>query len=439
MLRPYKSKPQLLSEISIVYHYQLLFMNVTEGLIIGLSSLFKNRMRSLLTMLGIIIGISGVVGTVSIGSGARKLVLTEFERIGASNEVAIWRRDHIKQGNKWVRANNTEYLENEDAVAIAKNCPDAKTVHTEIGPFNANFKYQDKDKNAKIIGTVPVYQLNRNWFVDKGRFISDEDVSSGAKVCVIGSKVWDELCGKRENAIGDEIKINGIRFAIIGVMQEKGNTMASQGWDDTVFMPVTTVQGRMTNNHYVWTIHIQARSFEQVDDVENQAMKVLEWRHKDAHNVFDTWTAKKEIKNVEKVSMIIKGLLGGVASIALLVGGIGVMNIMLVSVTERTWEIGLRKAVGAKRRDILLQFLMESAVISVAGGIIGILAGVIFGVGGAKLFSMFVAKGTDWPSVVSIQSIIIATSVSFIIGIVFGLYPANRAARLMPTEALRQK
>jgi len=137
--------------------------------------------------------------------------------------------------------------------------------------------------------------------------------------------------------------------------------------------------------------------------------------------------------------MIIKGLLGGVASIALLVGGIGVMNIMLVSVTERTWEIGLRKAVGARRRDILLQFLMESAAISVAGGIIGILSGVIFGIGGAKLFSTFVAKGTEWPSVVSFQSVLVATSVSFIIGIVFGLYPANKAAKLMPTEALRQK
>jgi ABC-type antimicrobial peptide transport system permease subunit len=137
--------------------------------------------------------------------------------------------------------------------------------------------------------------------------------------------------------------------------------------------------------------------------------------------------------------MVIKGLLGGVASIALVVGGIGIMNIMLVSVTERTWEIGLRKAVGAKRRDVLLQFLMESAVISVAGGIVGILIGVFFGIGGAKLFSTFVAKGTNWPSVVSIQSVIVASTVSFMIGVVFGLYPANRAAKLMPTEALRHK
>ncbi|MGB9596790.1 MAG: ABC transporter permease [Candidatus Poribacteria bacterium] len=414
-------------------------MNITEGFIIGLSSLLKNRLRSLLTMLGIIIGISGVVGTVSIGSGARKLVLTEFERIGASNEIVIWRREHIKQGNKWVRVSSSEYLENEDAIAIAENCPNVKSVHTEIGPFDVQLKYYDKDKVSKIIGTVPIYQNSRNWFVDKGRFISDEDIREGAKVCVIGSKVWDELCGKQENAIGDEIKINGIRFTIIGVMQEKGNTMASQGWDETTIVPITTVQKRMMNTHYVWRIQIQAKSFELVDEVEKQAMRVLEWRHKDAHIIFDSWTAKKEIKNVEKVSMIIKGLLGGVASIALLVGGVGVMNIMLVSVTERTWEIGLRKAVGATRRDILIQFLMESAAISVAGGIVGILAGVVFGVGGAKLFSTFVAKGTDWPSVVSFQSVLVATSVSFTIGVIFGLYPANRASKLMPTEAIRQK
>lgn len=414
-------------------------MNVTEGLIIGLSSLFKNKMRSLLTMLGIIIGISGVVGVVSIGSGAKKLVLTEFERIGASNEVVIWREEWVKKNGRWEHVKSNEYLENEDAVAIKANCPDARMVHTEIGSLDVQLKFRDKDRNAKLIGTVPVYQQNRNWAVDRGRFLNQEDVDTGAKVCVVGYKIWDEMCNKKENAVGDEIQINGMRFTIVGVMQEKGNTMASQGWDETTFVPITTVQRRFMNNNRVWTIQIQAKSFDLVDDVEAQALNVLEWRHKDAHKIFGTWTAKKEIENVEKVGKIINGLLGGVASIALIVGGIGIMNIMLVSVTERTWEIGLRKAVGAKRRDILLQFLIESAVISVAGGIMGVLVGVFFGIGGAKLYSTYVVKGTDWPSVVSLQSVIIATSVSFIIGIIFGLYPANRAAKLMPTEALRQK
>jgi len=415
-------------------------MNISEGIIIGLSALQKNKMRSLLTMLGIIIGISGVIGVVSVGSGAKKLILGELERIGSTNMVVIWRRDRVKENNRWKRIQSNEYLEYEDAIAIRESCPSVQTATPEIWGVNVRLKYQDKDKTSKANGTVPGYVSARNWNVDKGRFISQEDVDISAKVCVIGTKVWKDLCNKKENAIGSEIKINGIRFLIIGIMEEKGDSMATQGWDDQVFIPITAMQTRLMNlGKRVGGILIQAKSFDLVDQAEAEAMRVLNWRHKDADLIFDTWSAKKEVKNVEKVSNIIKGLLGGVAGIALVVGGIGIMNIMLVSVTERTWEIGLRKAVGARRRDILFQFLIESAVISVAGGIVGILIGVFIGIGGAKLFSTFVAKGTNWPSVVSMQSIIVACGVSFIVGVIFGIYPANRAAKLMPTEALRQK
>jgi len=415
-------------------------MNITEGLIEGLSALRKNKVRSLLTMLGIIIGISGVVGTVSVGAGARKLVVSELERVGAANEIAIWRQEWVRKDGSWQRVQSTEYLEYEDAVAIELNCPSVKSVRPEMGGMTVHLKYREKDKDSKADGVVPAYQADRNWFVENGRFISQEDLDTGAKVCVIGSKVWEDFCDKRDNVIGDEILVNGIRFTIVGIMREKGNSMASQGWDDRILIPLTIVQKRFMNlGNRVWSIHIKAKSFELVEQAEKEVMRVLNWRHKDADSVFGLWSAKKEVKNVEKVSGIIKGLLGGVASIALVVGGIGIMNIMLVSVTERTWEIGLRKAVGARRRDILLQFLIESAVISSSGGIIGVLAGAFVGIGGAKLFSTFVAKGSNWPSVVSLQSVIIATSVSFIIGLIFGLYPANRAAKLMPTEALRHK
>ncbi len=415
-------------------------MKITEGLIVGLSALRKNKMRSLLTMLGIIIGISGVVAVVSVGSGAKKLVLGELERIGASNMITVWRRERIRKDGRWQRIHSREYLEYEDAVAIKENCPSVESVLPELGGLNVSLKYEDKDKGSKAEGTVPGYQNTRNWFVDRGRFISTEDIDSSAKVCVIGSKVWEDLCGKKARVIGDEILVNGIRFTIIGVMEEKGDSMASRGWDDRIIVPLTTAQTRFMNaGNKVGSLVIQAKSFDIVEKAEKEVMRVLDWRHKDADYVFDTWTAKKEVKNVEKVSGIIKGLLGGVASISLVVGGIGIMNIMLVSVTERTWEIGLRKAVGAKRRDILLQFLLESAILSVVGGIIGILIGVFFGMGAAWLFSTFVAKGTDWPSVVSLWSIITASSVSFIIGVVFGIYPANRASKLTPTEALRHK
>jgi len=415
-------------------------MNITEGITVGLSGLRKNKMRSLLTMLGIIIGISGVIGVVSVGSGAKTLVLGELERIGSSNMIVVWRRGRIRVDGRWQRIRSTEYLELGDATAIETNCPSVKSVLPEIGRLGVRLKYGDKDKDSKADGTLPAYQSTKNWYVESGRFISQEDVDLTAKVCVIGSKVWEDLCDKQDNVIGNEIRVNGMRFAIIGIMEEKGDSMATQGWDDRIIVPLTTAQRRIVSyGNRIGTLFVQAKSFEVVDQAEREVMRVLAWRHKDASTVFDNWTAKKEVENVEKVSGIIKGLLGGVASIALVVGGIGIMNIMLVSVTERTWEIGLRKAVGAKRRDILFQFLIESAVISVAGGIIGILIGVFVGIGGAKLFSAFVAKGTDWPSVVSMQSVVLATGVSFMIGIISGLYPANRAAKLMPTEALRQK
>ena len=415
-------------------------MNITEGLTIGLSALRKNKMRSLLTMLGIIIGISGVVGIVSVGSGAKALVIGELERIGASNMIVIFRRDWVQKDGRWERVRSTEYLEIDDATAVETNCPSIESVLPEFGGLDVQLRYRDKDKSSKVDGTLPVYQSIRNWFVEDGRFISREDVDLTAKVCVIGSKVWEDLCDKKGSIVGDEMRVNGIRFTIIGVMEEKGDSMATQGWDDRIIIPLTTAQKRLLNaGDRVGSLFIQAKSFELVEQAEKEVMRVLEWRHRGAREVFQTFTAKQAVEQVDRVSGIIKGLLGGVASIALAVGGIGIMNIMLVSVTERTWEIGLRKAVGAKRRDVLLQFLIESVVISVAGGIIGVLIGVFVGIGGAKLFSAFIAKGTNWPSVVSIQSIIIATSVSFVIGVVFGLYPANRAAKLMPTEALRQK
>ena len=415
-------------------------MNITEGLLVGLSGLRKNKMRSLLTMLGIIIGISGVVGVVSIGSGAKTLVLGELERIGASNTIAVWRRDRVRKDGRWQKIRSTEYLEIEDASAIENNCPSVESVLPDLSGLDVRLKYRDRDKGSKADGTLPIYQTTRRWFVRDGRFISQEDVDLIAKVCVIGSKVWEDLCDKRNNVVGDEIRVNDMRFTIIGIMDEKGDSMVTQGWDDRIIIPITTAQRRLMNlGDRVGALIVQAKSFEVVEKAEKEIMRVLSWRHKDAKMVFESWTAKKAVKDVEKVSGIIKGLLGGVASIALVVGGIGIMNIMLVSVTERTWEIGLRKAVGAKRRDVLLQFLIESAVLSVSGGIIGIFIGVFVGIGGAKIFSTFVAKGTNWPSVVSIQSIIVATSVSLIIGIVFGLYPANRAAKLMPTEALRHK
>jgi len=414
-------------------------MNISEAILIGFSSLRKNRLRTFLTMLGIIIGIAGVVGIVSVGSGAKKLVLYEFERIGGSNMLWVYRRDRIRQPDgKYVPNRLPDFLEYEDARLIQATCPHVINVSPELTDIPITVEYHGESMRTKGVGVTPAYQPGHRWTAQLGRFITERDVEDTSMVCVIGYKLWEELC-RGGDVMGAQIRINGKRFTIVGVMEEKGDTMATQGWDKWVLMPITTVQKRMFGFPYVGVMFIQAESFETVEKALEEVRRVLKWRHKNADVAFKYETAKDALKEVGKVTLIIKGLLGGIASIALIVGGIGVMNIMLVSVVERTWEIGLRKAVGAKRRDILLQFLIESAVLSISGGMIGILAGALFGVGTAKFVSIFVFKGSDYPSVLSIRAVAAAFLTSAFIGLFFGLYPANRAAKLDPTEALRRR
>jgi putative ABC transport system permease protein len=414
-------------------------MNMSEAVLIGFSSLGKTKLRTFLTMLGIIIGIAGVVGIVSVGGGAKRLVLYEFERIGGSNMLWVYRLDRIRQPDgKYVPNRFPDFLEYEDALLIQATCPNVVNVSAELPDIPITVEYNGKSMQTKGIGVAPEYQAGHRWTVQSGRFIAKRDVEDASLVCVIGSEIWQELCDGGD-VIGAQIRVNRMRFTVIGIMEEKGDTMATQGWDRWMLFPITTVQRRMFGFPYVGVIFVQATSFETVDKALEEVRRVLKWRHKNADIAFKYETAKDALKEVGKVTLIIKGLLGGVASIALIVGGIGIMNIMLVSVVERTWEIGLRKAVGAKRRDILLQFLIESAVLSISGGLIGILVGVFFGIGVAKLVSIFVFKGVDYPSVVSLRAIAAAFFTSAFIGFFFGLYPANRAAKLTPTEALRRR
>jgi putative ABC transport system permease protein len=278
--------------------------------------------------------------------------------------------------------------------------------------------------------------VGRRWTIQTGRFLTKRDIEEASQVCVIGSKIWEELC-KRADVLGNQIRINRMRFTVVGIMEEKGDTMATQGWDRNVFMPITTMHHRIRGEDRVSQLLVQATSYETVDKALEETKRAMKWRHPNADVAFRYWTAKEALDEVGQVTLIIKALLGGVASIALIVGGIGIMNIMLVSVVERTWEIGLRKAVGAKRRDILFQFLIESAVLSIAGGLMGIVGGIMFGVGVAKLVSIFVFKGVNYPSAISLTAMGVAFLTSALIGLFFGLYPANRASKLTPTEALR--
>lgn len=412
-------------------------MDFSEGFKVSLASMKANKLRSLLTMLGVIIGISSVIGVVSIGTGAKSLILNEFERVGGASMIEIHREDWVRTERGWERNRSPEHLGYEDAILIQDTISHVLNVTPEIN-INVKVEFEGEAKDTRLSATTPEYQTGRRWTAQLGRFISKEDFDSANLVCVIGTKIWKELC-HNQYVIGSELRLNGERFNIVGIMVEKGDSMATRGWDDIVFIPLSTAQKRFMGNRWIRQILVQAESSKHVDQVEDSIKRLLAQRHRESDKVFRVWTAKNEIKNVNKVTRIIQVFLGGVASIALLVGGIGIMNIMLVSVTERTPEIGLRKAVGAKRRHILFQFLIEASTLSLVGGFLGIGLGFLMGLGGAKLFSTFVTRGVNWPSIVSPQAAFVAFTFSVMVGIFFGFYPAYLASKLTPTEALRYK
>ena len=414
-------------------------MQIIQSLLIGLAALRRNKLRSLLTMLGIIIGISAVVGMVSIGDGAKFLVLAEFERMGGSDLIICFRPNWIqREDGTWEQNKAPVYLEYEDIDAVMTACPSIKSITGEIDTMAQPISYKGETKHFRFEGVTPLYQEVHNWYVQSGRFIQQEDLDRNESACVIGAQVQNDLFGKTD-PIGQELKIGRQRFTVIGVMEEKGDKMATEGWDKRLIIPFTTMWTRFIGDQRRgFELWMKAENFEKVDQALAEVMVTMRRRHGSEEH-FQFYTAKAVLEQVGKVSQVLKILLGGVASISLLVGGIGIMNIMLVSVTERTREIGLRKAVGAQRRDILQQFLVESVVLSVSGGLIGILISGFITFAAAWGVTTFLIKETEWPAVVSLWAAIIAFGSSALIGIIFGILPAYKAALLMPTEALRHE
>jgi putative ABC transport system permease protein len=410
-------------------------MKLGEGISVGFKAIWKNKLRSALTILGIVIGVGSVIAMVSLGDGMKALVMRDAQKVGGINLFIIERPNWIERNNRWIRNPSKEHLTYEDVIALESESPLIMGVTPWVDE-GVQISVADKRKPAESIATTPSFQFSRDWFAQFGRFITTADVGAWTKVCVIGVEIWRDLFGQR-NPLGQLVRFKGQNFTVVGVMEEKGELFGGWNQDNQFMLPLTTAQQRFRGNKFVDVFWVKISDYERTDEAVSHAELILKRRHNNDGEFFRVFTVKQFLTEIGRISLMIKVMLGGIAGIALLVGGVGIMNIMLVSVTERTQEIGLRKAVGAKRRDILFQFLIEAIILCLIGGSIGITLGILFGFGMAKGVSTFLIKDVNWPSVVSLQSIIMSFGFCAAIGLFFGLYPANKASKLSPVEALR--
>jgi putative ABC transport system permease protein len=392
---------------------------------VALRGLLANALRSFLTMLGVIIGVGAVIAMLALGEGA-KIQITEQIRSFGTNLLVI--RPGLR-GVRGVRGSMVQNLTLDDAEAIRTQIPGVEFVAPEVAG-SRQVKYLNANTATNIVGTTPEYFSVRNFTLAAGRSFTAQDVRGRRKVCVLGSKVVEELF-HGENPLGKYIKIAGINFYVLGSTQSKGD----QGWynpDNQVFIPISTAMKRLFGVDHLRAINIQVVSIAAMENTNRLLEDMLRKRHRlrpGAASDFYIRSQGEYLESMQSVSNTFTFLLGGVASVSLLVGGIGIMNIMLVTVTERTREIGIRKALGGKRWDILKQFLIESVVLSVLGGSLG----VELGVGAAYL----ITRSGTFHTVVTPQAVALAFLFSVGIGIFFGFYPARKAAALDPVEALR--
>ncbi|MEW6584803.1 MAG: ABC transporter permease [Nitrospirota bacterium] len=388
-------------------------------------------MRSALTMLGIIIGVGAVIAMVAIGTGASRRISEQISSIG-SNLIMIL-PGATTAGGVRMGSGTQPTLTLGDAEAILKECPSVLNV-APVSNEVAQVVYGHQNWSTGVVGTTPGMLNVRDWPLASGRPFTDQDVTSATKVCLLGQSVADNLFGDM-NPIGQIVRIKKIPFTVIGVLAIKGQSPQGQDQDDTIYVPVTTGQKKLFGTSFPGTVKrimVKARSTQDLSSAERQITELLRQRHHIGlrqENDFTVRNLTEFMKAAEQSTRIMTILLGAIASVSLLVGGIGIMNIMLVSVTERTREIGIRMAVGAKANDIRVQFIIEALTLSLVGGVTGIIAGIC----GSKILSLL----AGWPTVVSPFSVLLAFGFSGLVGIFFGFYPAYKASLLDPIEALR--
>jgi len=391
-------------------------------------ALRRNKMRSFLTMLGIIIGVGAVIAMLAIGQGAEYSVKQQISSLGTN--VLIVFPGSQQTGGLRMGAGTVTTLTEEDAWAIQKECPAVAFVSPgargggQVIAGNLNW-------GTSIEGTGADYLEIRSWPIEYGEFYSEPDIKAAAKVCILGKTVADNLFPE-STPVGQNIRIRNVPFKVLGVLSKKGQNAMGMDQDDIILAPYTTVLRRLTHYPYLRQILVSATSPSSIGAAQTQISELLRMRHKIAPYDPDDFTIRNQsdlAATATATTEILTILLASIASVSLLVGGIGIMNIMLVSVTERTREIGIRMSVGARGRDILTQFLIEALVLSLLGGILGIL----LGVGGSVAISSF----AKWPTIITVFSILLSFGFSIAIGIFFGFYPARKAALLNPIDALR--
>jgi putative ABC transport system permease protein len=403
-------------------------MNFRATLRLAIQALIRNKARSLLTMLGIVIGVAAVIVTVAIGTGARVQVQNSIDALG-SNLIVV-QPGSVTTGGAKSGLGGASTLTPADGLAIAQLPGVAAvsplvTVRTQVVAGENNWQ-------TTISGIAPTYSFIRSWPVATGRLFSQSDVDSTAKVAVLGQTVADQLFAKNVNPIGATIVIKGVPFVVIGTLAPLGQSGTGQDQDDTVLIPYTSAMERLTGLTTVNQLMISAASANAIDAVQAEVTTLLETRHRIVAPQPDDF----QVRNLQSIAAaasatgtVMEFLLAGVAAVSLIVGGIGIMNIMMVSVTERTREIGLRMSVGARAKTILRQFLAEAVVLSTAGGLVGVVGG--------SLFTVVIAMLAKWPTDIPVLSVVLSVAFSALVGIFFGYYPAKKASELHPIEALR--
>ncbi len=404
-------------------------MNYSNLLRVAIRALFRNKLRAILTMLGIIIGVASVIAMLAIGEGSKARIRKQISSMG-SNMVMVM-PNFQRRGGVNLGSSSSMTLKYSDVLALRNEATSISAVSPEVRA-SGQIIYSNQNAQTTIYGVSQEYLAIKKLEIQSGRTFNENEVKNMAKVCILGQTVVENLFGAGADPVGSTIRIKKLPFLVIGILKDKGESGMGQDQDDLIIAPYTTVQRRLAAIDYINGIYTSAISEEKSAKAIDEVTDILRRTHKikeSAESDFRVMSQSELIETISSITDIMTYLLGAIAGISLLVGGIGIMNIMFVSVTERTREIGLRMSIGGRGRDILMQFLVESMMISILGGALGVIFGYLIAAGAGSLMSM--------EPIVKTQAVMLAFIVCFAIGVFFGWYPARKAANLNPIDALR--